>query len=732
VALIGFAVSIVVRDGGYVAILDGWLYGGIGLGAAVLCGARIPSLHGAERKAWTLITAGMASFTMGNVTWTLWYAALDEPPFPSWADAGWISMQPLFYAGIIVLVRAKIPNTPRAMWLDGLVGGLGVAAIVAALAFDVITSASTGSVLAQTVNLAYPVMDLLLLILVVCCVALNGWRPDRTWTLLGVGLALIAVADTLYAWRIAAGTYVEGTILDILWPAGVLLIAAAPWRAHADTSRSAIDGNAAVLVPALFASSSVVVLVIGQFAAIPPLAVAFATGSVLAGLGRLILTFREVRTLATSRQEARTDELTTLGNRRLFYEDGERLLAGRSGRWKLALLVIDLDRFKEVNDSLGHLLGDDLLRQVGPRLRTVIRDGDVMARLGGDEFAVLIEIGGRDGASEVAQRIRELLMLTFDLDGISVRVGASIGITMFPDDGTDLTTLLRLADVAMYEAKSHGGGHRFYDPARDHNSRERLRTIEELRAGITENRLVVQYQPKYAAADRSIVGVEALVRWNHPTRGLLHPADFLGLAENSGLMGELTSAVLEQALSDAAGWNNSGRRVPVAVNLSVTNLLDPDFVTRVDAAVQRHQLGGELLVFEITENLILVDPARVAATLMELRSRGIQIALDDYGTGYSSLATLRQLPLDELKLDGSFVTAIDVDPTAATFVSTARELAHALGLRLVAEGVETATIWETVKATGCDIGQGYYLSAPIPAVDVAALLELPVTCDEVR
>jgi diguanylate cyclase len=721
-ALICFAASTVLRHGGYVAAFDGWLYGAIGIGATALCAARVPSLRARERVAWTFIAAGIAAFAGANVVSTLLYAKLDDPPYPSWADVGWLAMPPLFYAGIIVLVRARIPNTPRAMWLDGLVGGLGVAAIVASVAFDEITGNAAGSALAQAVNVAYPVMDLLLLVLVVCCVGLNGWRPDRTWTLLGAGLALIAVADTVYSWRTARDTYIEGTILDTLWPAGVMLIAAAPWRAHADTSRSAIDTNAAVLVPALFACSSVAVLVVGQFSSLPPLAVVFATGSVLAGLGRLVLTFHEVRTLATSRQEARTDELTTLGNRRFFYEECERLLAGRNNRWRLALLVIDLDRFKEVNDSLGHLLGDDLLRQIGPRLRTVVRDGDVLARLGGDEFAVLLEVSGRDGATDVAQRIRGLLTLNFDLDGVAVRVGASIGITMFPEDGGDLTTLLRRADVAMYEAKASGAGHGFYDPTRDHHSRERLSTIEELRAGISEGRLEVHYQPKFAAADGEIVGVEALVRWNHPTRGLLHPADFLGLAEDSGLVGELTSAVLERALADAAVWNRGERRVTVAVNLSVMNLLDPDFVSLVDAATQRHHLGGELLVLEITENLILVDPAKVAETLATLRSRGIQISLDDFGTGYSSLATLRRMPLDELKLDRSFVAAIGVDPTAATFVSTARELAHALGLRLVAEGVETAQIWETVKATGCDIGQGYFLSTPLPAPDVTAML----------
>jgi EAL domain-containing protein (putative c-di-GMP-specific phosphodiesterase class I) len=291
-------------------------------------------------------------------------------------------------------------------------------------------------------------------------------------------------------------------------------------------------------------------------------------------------------------------------------------------------------------------------------------------------------------------------------------------VAIFPQHGRDASALLQRADVAMYQAKTAGGGHEVYMAERDPHSRQRLKSIEELRRGIDDGRMVVHYQPKIDARTEQVCGVEALVRWQHPERGLIYPVDFLPLAEECGLMRELTAAVLDRALSDCVGWLDRGARLPVAVNLSVTNLVDESFAALVEQALSSYNFDPRLLMFEITENLILADPERARTTLVALRGLGVRISLDDYGTGYSSLAYLRQLPLDELKLDRSFVAALDHDSTAWTFVATARQLANALGLQLVAEGVESASTWSTVVEAGCDIGQGYFFTRPLDAESI--------------
>jgi diguanylate cyclase (GGDEF)-like protein/PAS domain S-box-containing protein len=428
-----------------------------------------------------------------------------------------------------------------------------------------------------------------------------------------------------------------------------------------------------------------------------------------------------MRRLADLRRQATTDDLTGLPNRRAFYAHvGAQLAAGGHFR---ALLLLDLDRFKEVNDSLGHHVGDQLLVQVGTRLAARLRDGDMLARLGGDEFAVLLTDVTRTEATDAAVKLRAALSEPFTLEGIALRTDVSIGISLAPEHGDELTVLLRRADIALYKAKSSHNGHHVYAGSDDTAGEARLRLLAELRTALTENQFCLHYQPKLGLADNDVHGVEALVRWDHPERGLLYPDGFLSLVEEAGLMRALTQIVLEQALDQAAAWRAQGRSLSVAVNLSASSLVDTDLPEQVSALLAARRLPADALQLEITEEFLMADRDRASSILRRLRDTGVQIAVDDFGTGYSSLAYLRELPIDELKLDRSFVFPMADDARAAALVFSTIGLAHSLGLRMVAEGVENEAALTELGRHGCDLAQGYFLSRPVPAAELELWLD---------
>jgi diguanylate cyclase (GGDEF)-like protein len=434
--------------------------------------------------------------------------------------------------------------------------------------------------------------------------------------------------------------------------------------------------------------------------------------SVIATISIVVL-----RLSANLRRHATTDDLTGLSNRRAFYADVHDRLTAAQHQHK-ALLLLDLNRFKEVNDSLGHHLGDRLLIQVGARLREHLRDGDLLARLGGDEFAILLEAADHHVPVAVAVKLRAALGEPFALEGIAVRTGVSIGISLFPEHGRDLSTLLRRADIAMYKAKGVHEGHHLYSGADDVDGAARLQTLQELETALVGDQLVLHYQPKIDLQTGEVHGVEALVRWDHPTRGLLYPDAFLGLIEEAGLMPTMTQVVLEQALDQAATWHRQGRRLTVAVNLSASSLIDANLPEKVVALLADRGLPAHALQLEITEEFLMVDRERAHAILTRLRRGGIQIAVDDFGTGYSSLAYLRDLPIDELKLDRSFIFPMADDARAAALVASTVALAHSLGLRMVAEGVENHVAYTELTRLGCDQAQGYHMSRPVPAAEL--------------
>jgi len=342
----------------------------------------------------------------------------------------------------------------------------------------------------------------------------------------------------------------------------------------------------------------------------------------------------------------------------------------------------------------------------------------MLARLGGDEFAVLLDDAGHDEAADVAIKLRAALAEPFALQDLALHTSVSVGIALFPDHGLDLSALLRKADIAMYKAKTSGRGHHVYCSADDAGDATRLQTVQELRTALSTDQLVVHYQPKVDLDTGEVHSVEALVRWNHPTRGLLYPDAFLNLVEESGLMPTLTRVVLALALDQAAAWHAQGQPLTVAVNLSASSLVDSDLPKQVASMLAARELPPGALQLEITEEFLMADRDRARDILTLLRNSGVQISVDDYGTGYSSLSYLRDLPIDELKLDRSFIFPMADNERTAALVASTIDLAHSLGLRMVAEGVETHLTYTQLKRLGCDQAQGYYMSRPVPAAEL--------------
>ncbi|MDT7536567.1 MAG: hypothetical protein QOI82_152 [Actinomycetota bacterium] len=416
------------------------------------------------------------------------------------------------------------------------------------------------------------------------------------------------------------------------------------------------------------------------------------------------------------------DSLTGLPNRRHLTTRAQALV---DGGLPGALVLIDLDRFKEVNDALGHAVGDELLKQVADRLLTVARQGDVIARLGGDEFAVLApDADGPAAAQAVASRLVEAFAEPFRVAGVLLGVEPSAGVALLPESA-EVDTLLQHADVAMYQAKRSGAHIALYDAALDGNTLERLSTLTALRGALAgAGELHLDYQPTVAVATGAIVGVEALLRWRRPDGSVVQPADFIPLAEGTGLIGPLTEHVLGLALAQSRRWLDEGLALPIAVNLSARNLLEADLPDRVCAALAAHDVPAGLLVLEITESAVVEDPVRAEQVVRGLVDAGIRVAIDDFGTGYSSMAALTRLPLDCLKIDRSFVADLDGGGPGAMIVTTSIRLAHDLGMRVVAEGVETEAQLDALRALGCDVVQGYLLARPLPPAEIPALVRL--------
>ena len=734
ICLIAYAAYVAVRPAGqYSSTVDGW---GVDAGefvAGVLCVARACARR--RRRAVTLLLGvGILTWATGDTVLTiesLGGATLSSPGLP---DGFYLAFYPVTYAALVLLFRREAISLSLSTWLDGAIAGLGAAAVCAAFAFHGLLHDAGGNSLSVATNLAYPIGDVLLLMIVVGGTAILPGRASPAWLLLATGFTLIVIGDTFNLFSSSLGSSRLGSFANATaWPTYTVLVSLASWL-PADRPRNLVDQRTpGFALPAVAAIAALTILFVGSLHHVMLVAIALAVAALVAAGVRSGLTLGALRRLTEERRrQAVTDQLTGLLNRRALFHTLDTLLPERPNAGvlaqQLAFLFIDLNRFKEVNDSFGHPAGDELLRQLGSRLNGSLRSTDLFVRLGGDEFAVVLPDSDADYAAMVAQRLASRLEESFLLDGVRAHVGASIGIAVAPKDASNAADLVRCADVAMYRAKSAGQDFAIFQDDLDGEG-DKLLLAEELRIAIEQHQLELHYQPQADLATGEIVSVEALLRWPHPRLGLVPPPAFISLAEESQLMGPLTELVLADATAQCAKWRAAGQVRAVSVNVSPTNLLDPDFTRTVKRSLEHNNLPPEALVLEVTETSAISDLDRSKAVIEEMRDHGVVVSVDDFGAGFTSLAYLGSLAVGELKLDRSFITELATASAGrdVALVQSTIELAHSLGLRVVAEGVEDLATLELLGNLGCDLAQGYLISRPKQAdeLDFSVTAHLP-------
>jgi len=720
-----FAMSTVLRDQpGRIVPIDNWLESTLLLSAAGVVAARSWRVA-AERWAWLLITLGMAATGLGTVVYALW---VPEGQVPSLADPLFLGFYPLVYTGLLLLIRQRLRYLPRAIRIDAVVVGLTAAAVAAALALGPIEPATSGSPATVLVGLAYPIGGLLLLALTAGALAIMGWRTERRWALLVAGFVLWLVADAIYLFQTAEDSYLEGTWIDACWPGAFLLIAAAAWMPVKKTAVRPKYARGPLILPVVCTIVALGVIVLANDERLP---VALAALSLVAVAARFAITFRDVSALAEGHHQAMTDELTGLANRLAV---ATALTAATfdepSSNWdrrgaKLGLVLVALDQFQEITDSLGRSVSDELLFRIANRLSQSVRQGDLLARVGADEFAVLMTQADLTATRAQAGELMDALRAPFALSHITVQVDASIGVSLWPDHCAQPQQLLTFAEAAMAHARTMTSRIAVYDAASVLDTKDG-QLLADLRNMLTpggggvageSGELTCYYQPKIRANNESVHSVEALVRWRHPSRGLLLPDQFLPAAEHAGLMRPVAALVLDMALAQIRSWRDHDITLTVAVNLSTTNLLDLGLVETIARLLREHDLPAQALIVEITESTLTTDSQRARNTVAALRRLGTPISLDDYGTGWSSLARLQDLSVDELKLDKVFVARLARDPRSIAIVRSTVALAHSLGADLVAEGVEDDATLRALRQYGCSITQGHVHTEPLPPLE---------------
>lgn len=707
----------------------------LGLAAVVALMVRASGVR--ERRdlgVWRPVAAGAALLWLGDVPAVLGGGPgpLGHPAASATATAGIL----LVAVGQLALMRQHLDTHHLRGWLD-LLGGAPLAlAVLAAVALHPLQRATGASgaeavaALARTSTAGHAAV-----FTVVSVLLARSVRERRSALVLAAVLALlpVEVAGLVLGWTARPGGAATATavLVPVAGHAAVLVLLALagrnPCAALAERPR---EGTAAVVLgPLVFLVVAAAILGADHVADVPTVAVVCALGVIALQVVSVLVVYAGLTDLFASRDQSLTDDLTGLGNRRalLAHLDRTEQRAGTGGHLAepVALALVDLDRFKVVNDTLGHDAGDELLRQVARRLRAASREGDLLTRQGGDEFAVVLT-GAT--AQEAARRARDVVLAVeapFVIGGARVGVDASVGVAAWPEHAEDAEHLLRAADAAMYRAKGLGGGVVVYDASVDRARRDVEALTADLRAAVAADALTTVFQPQ-VGADGTLAGVEALVRWEHPVRGALEPEAFLPLAERHGLMPTLTEQVLARALAVAAdlavavGAAPGAEPVRVSVNASATSLRDDSLVAAVTALLARTTVPAGSLVVEITETQLVDDPATAHGVVQALVALGVGISIDDYGTGYSSLAHLVDLPASELKLDRSLVAGAATDGRLAAIVSSTVTLAHDLGMRLVAEGVEDRETLDVVLGLGVDVTQGFWHAGPLSAQDLLA------------
>jgi diguanylate cyclase (GGDEF)-like protein len=697
-----------------------------------------------------LLACTILCYVIGQVIWTLNENVLHVAVlFPSWADVGYLASYPFALLAILFLPHQRRSLTSRTrVVFDAVIAMIGVVTFSWYFVLGPTIMNGASSMLDRLVGTAYPLSTLVLIFCLVLLTVRNNVPALRPVNfLLFLAFTVITITNTIYDYQQLHGLYMTGSLLDLGWPLGYLLLGLAARAfyvlpepgpqvvAEAKENERAAEQNTPwqILIPyAWIPTLGVLLLFIWRRGGHSSLVMGVVVGAlVLLGLMlvRQLVAMRELHTLyvnndalaSTNMQleiQATHDELTGLPNRSFLQRRLEQEAhIARESNIPAALLLLDLDRFKEVNDTLGHTVGDLLLQKIGQRLQNQLRPTDLIARLGGDEFAIVLPATDAAGAIYAARTLLGALDAPTLVDDHAFSIGGSIGIALTPEHGDDVTTLLRCADVAMYVAKRSQSGLAEYTPEVDKHSPRKLALMSELRQAIADDGLLIHYQPKVSFSLGRMVGVEALVRWPHPVHGLIPPDDFIPLAERTGLIGPLTRWVLERAVHQCRDWEQVGLHINVAVNLSTHTLYDPQLLSTVTDLLQKYEVAPSQLTLEITESMLMEEPERAHVVLADLRALGLSISIDDFGTGYSSLVYLKRLTIDEVKIDKAFVfgLGVDADPADAAIVRAVVAMARPLQCEVVAEGVETVETLTFLQGLGCDLAQGYYFSRPLPA-----------------
>ena len=618
-------------------------------------------------------------------------------------------------AAYLILSVDRNRKVPLDSWLHVVVICGGTVCLAGSVLLTPIGAVYTGGALSLFLALLYPLIDLVLAVLVIGQALLRMRADVGASTALLAGFLLFTFADAHFVTDLSSGTYNFSVISDAAWGAGFALIVGVACRRHSGAVRAVprTQGSAETVGSAAIATGVLAMAPlhgIGLYLTIPALVTLVGAG------GRLVLALREARGAATALALSRTDDLTKLPNRRALRADLDA--AFEAGR-PLALMLLDLDGFKDVNDALGHSAGDEVLQLMAHRLRAALAPTILLVRLGGDEFAAVVYTVDELEMMEIARDVLDQLREPVRIDGIEILPSASIGIALRPPDGVQGSELLRRADVAMYQAKRQRLGVALYDPLDDDYSKSKLLLAEDLRRALDENQFEVWYQPQVDIGQRRLCGLEALVRWRRPNHGMVSPVEFLPAARHAGLMPALSARVAALALRDMRMFRSLGLDVRVAINCAPPELLSGSFLPDLFRRLETSDVPPDRLVIEVTEDSFIADPERARLVLQDIHEHGMQVAIDDYGTGFSSLAYLRDLAIDELKIDRTFISSMLADRRTRMIVASTVQMASALSMRTVAEGVEDAATALDLGTLGVDVLQGYHFAAPMPANEVA-------------
>lgn len=711
----------------------------LSLTAAFFSGLAARSTRGRLRAAWAALTVGLIGWAAGDAIWAYYELVLNRFPFPSAADAAYLILPIGACTAMLLFPATRSAQSQIRLVLDGVIVAASLFLVSWLTVLQPVYEAGAESRLAMVVSLAYPASDLVVLTVAAYVLVRSGSYQRPSLILFTLGMAVLALSDSVFVYLAANHRYSSGDPIDIGWVAGVLLIAVAAAAGRGDSTGERdvvqLPSWASVWLPYAPLMAAGIVGAAQPVELLRSGAVQLAAGVlVVTVLARQFVAVSENRRLvATIADQALHDPLTGLANRDLFHDrlNHAMQLRQRDGR-TVAVIAVDLNDFKLVNDTLGHPAGDELLIRSGGRILDCVRIGDTVARVGGDEFAVLVE-GDVDLCRFTAQQLVAAFDQPFLIEGRDLLMRPSVGLAIAgsADPGLSSEELYKRADQAMYSAKrSRVGGVTAYTPelefiddvdgrvagrsgrAGDDTGAARLRLLGQLRHAIDHSQLDLVFQPQVELRTGKVVGVETLLRWPHPERGILGPEEFLPLVRRHGLMGSVNSFVIGRALDEARRWHSAGVGVPVAINLFAPAIVDMGLPDRIASALRDRGLSPAALTVEVTEDVIVsnIDNARIV--LNQLRESGTRVSIDDFGSGYSALSYLRDLPVDEVKLDRSFVSSVLADSRAAAVVSAVVELAHSLGLTTVAEGVEDAATANRLGELGCDVGQGYYFSPP--------------------